>query len=117
MTNLITFKNLRPLKKYILQQERYSTQNCFPNHVIRLLYHYAARSKHISQECGCTSLLIDCVLILSNEKTSFIPKKLQNNFTPVTIGTGCYYEPSKSKIPKKLATTCNKVEQQQFPKK
>ena len=94
MTNFITFKNLCPLKN-TLQQERYSTQNCFPNHVIRILYHHSARSKHISQECGCTSLLIDCVLILNKEKTSFIPKKLQNNFIPMTMGTGCYYRPSK----------------------
>jgi len=99
MTNLIAFKNLCPLKKHILQQERYSTQNCFPNHVIRILYHYSARSKHISQGCECTSLLIDCVLILNKEKTSFKPKKLQNNFIPVKMGTGCYYGPSKSRIP------------------
>jgi len=98
-TNLITFKNLCPLKKHILQQERYSTQNCFPNHVIRILYHYSARSKHISQECKCTSLLIDCVLILNKEKTSLKLKKLQNNFIPVKMGTGCYYGPSKSRIP------------------
>jgi len=103
-------------KKYILQQERYSTQNCFPNHVIRILHHYSSRSKHISQEYGCTSLPIDCVLILNKEKTSFIPKKLQNNFIPVTMGTGCYYGPSKSKIPIKLAMTCNKINSNSLPK-
>jgi len=64
-----------------------------------------------------SSLRINCVLILNKEKTSFIPKKLQNNFIPVTMGTRCYFGPSKSKIPIKLATTCNKIEQQQFAKK